>query len=78
MFGLFGSLAFLGLGICVFGWGLGYKLSLYDQSQTPSHQIPNAKLLSRDEKPTRNHDKNYHQSDLHRAYICFLVSVAGY
>jgi len=49
-FSLLGSLAFLGLGLCVFGWGLGYKLSLYDQSQTPSHQIPKAKLLSRDEQ----------------------------
>ena len=49
-FGLFGSLAFLGLAFCVFGWGLGYKLSLYDQSQAPSHQIPKAKLLSRDEQ----------------------------
>jgi hypothetical protein len=49
-FGLFGSLAFLGLAICVFGWGLGYKLSLYDQQQAPSHQIPKAKLLSGNEQ----------------------------
>jgi hypothetical protein len=49
-FGLFGSLAFLGLAFCVFGWGLEYKLSLYDPPQTPSHQIPKAKLLSRDEQ----------------------------
>jgi hypothetical protein len=49
-FGLFGSLAFLGLAICVFGWGFGYKLSLYDQHQTPSHQIPKAKLLSGNEQ----------------------------
>jgi hypothetical protein len=49
-FNLFGSLAFLGLGICVFGWGLGSKLSLYDQHQAPSHQIPKAKLLSANEQ----------------------------
>ena len=41
--------AFLGLAICVFAWGLQYKLSLYDPPQAVSHQIPRAKLLSRDE-----------------------------
>ena len=49
-FSLFGSLAFLGLAFCVFAWGLQYKLSLYDPPQTASHQIPKAKLLSRDEQ----------------------------
>jgi len=49
---LFGSLAFLGLAFCVFAWGLQYKLSLYDPPQTASHQIPKAKLLSRDEQPS--------------------------
>jgi hypothetical protein len=43
-------LAFLGLAFCVFAWGLQYKLSLYDPPQTASHQIPKAKLLSRDEQ----------------------------
>jgi hypothetical protein len=43
-------LAFLGLAFCVFAWGLQYKLSLYDPPQTASHQIPMAKLLSRDEQ----------------------------
>src|ERR1035437_4967809 len=49
-FGLSGSLAFLGLAFCVFAWGLQYKLSLYDPPQTASHQIPKAKLLSRDDQ----------------------------
>jgi hypothetical protein len=49
-FGRFGRLAFLGLAICVFAWGLQYKLSLYDPPQAASHQIPKAKLLSRDEQ----------------------------
>jgi hypothetical protein len=49
-FSLFGMLAFLGLAFCVFAWGLQYKLSLYDPPQTASHQIPQAKLLSRDEQ----------------------------
>jgi hypothetical protein len=43
-------LAFLGLAFCVFAWGLQYKLSLYDPPQPASHQIPMAKLLSRDEQ----------------------------
>ena len=49
-FNLFGIPAFLGLALCVFAWGLGYKLSLYDPPQAPSHKIPQAKLLSRDER----------------------------
>ncbi len=49
-FNLLGMLALLGLAFCVFAWGLEYKLSLYDPPQTASHQIPKAKLLSRDEQ----------------------------
>ena len=49
-FSLIATLAFLGLAICVFTWGLQYKLSLYTPPQTASHQIPTAKLLSRDEQ----------------------------
>ena len=36
--------------MCVFTWGLQYKLSLYDPPQAVSHQIPQAKLLSRDQQ----------------------------
>ena len=49
-FDLLGMLAFLGLSVCVFTWGLQYKLSLYDPPQAASHQIPQAKLLSRNEQ----------------------------
>jgi hypothetical protein len=41
--------AFLGLAICIFAWGLQYKLSLYDPPQASSHQVPQAKLLSKDQ-----------------------------
>lgn len=44
------SFAFLGLAIAVFAWGLQYKLSLYDPPHSTSHEIPEAKLLSRDEQ----------------------------
>ena len=43
------TVAFLGLAICVFAWGLQYKLSLYDPPQASSHQVPLAKLLSKDQ-----------------------------
>ena len=42
--------AFMALALSVFSWGLGYKLSLYDPPQSSSHQIPQAKLLSRDQE----------------------------
>jgi hypothetical protein len=37
------------LGMCVFVWGLGYKLSLYETPTSSIHRIPEAKLLSRNE-----------------------------
>ena len=46
------TLVFMGLALCVFSWGLQYKLSLYDPPQSISHKIPTAKLLSRDEQAT--------------------------
>lgn len=45
-------LPFVALALCVFTWGLQYKLSLYDPPQAASHQIPTAKLLSKDEQGT--------------------------
>jgi hypothetical protein len=38
------------LGLCVFAWGLKYKLSLYDPPRAASHQMPAAKLLSSKER----------------------------
>lgn len=49
-FNLLGILASLGLAACVFAWGLQYKLSLYDPPQTASHRVPEAKLLSKNER----------------------------
>ena len=46
------SFVFLGLAISVFAWGLQYKLSLYDPPHSTSHEIPEAKLLSRNEQAT--------------------------
>lgn len=47
------AFAFLGLALSVFSWGLQYKLSLYDPPQAISHQMPEAKLLSQEERPTQ-------------------------
>src|SRR5580698_143139 len=49
-FNLLGILASLGLALCVFAWGLQYKLSLYDSPRADSHKISQAKLLSRNEQ----------------------------
>ena len=46
------TFVFLGLAISVFTWGLQYKLSLYDPPHSTSHDIPEAKLLSRNEQAT--------------------------
>jgi hypothetical protein len=43
-------LAFFALAFCVFMWGLQYKLSLYDPPEAASHDIPKAKLLSKNEQ----------------------------
>ena len=76
-------LAFLGLGFCVFAWGLQYKLSLYDPPQTASHQIPRAKLLSRDEQSgTVEHPlvirTKTSTSVIYTAPSRFLDSIAGH
>ncbi len=42
----------MGLAISVFAWGLQYKLSLYDPPHCSSHEMPEAKLLSRNEQAT--------------------------
>ena len=46
------TLCFFGLAFCVFTWGLQYKLSLYDPPKAVSHEIPKAKLLSKEEQRT--------------------------
>jgi len=53
---------FAGLASCVFLWGLQYKLSLYDPPQASSHQVPMAKLLSRDEQSSTSEESAYIQT----------------
>lgn len=44
------ALLFPALALCVFLWGLEYKMSLYEPPHSVSHQIPEAKLLSKNER----------------------------
>ena len=45
------ALGLLTLSAAVFGWGLQYKLSLYQGKDSITHQMPEAKLLSQKERP---------------------------
>jgi hypothetical protein len=45
------SFVLIGLAISVFTWGLQYKLSLYYPKHSTYHQLPEAKLLSKNEQP---------------------------
>jgi hypothetical protein len=47
------SVVVVGLAMSVFVWGLQYKLSLYFPAHSEYHQVPEAKLLSKNEQPTR-------------------------
>jgi len=40
------------LGVCVFAWGLRYKLSLYSSPHSATHRVPEAKLLLTDRSTT--------------------------
>ena len=45
------SFGLLVLSMAVFGWGLQYKLSLYQGKSSIAHLTPEAKLLSQKERP---------------------------
>ena len=45
------SFGLLTLSMAVFGWGLQYKLSLYQAKNSLAHLTPEAKLLSQKERP---------------------------
>lgn len=42
----------IGLALCVFLWGLQYKISLYYPPRASFHQVPKAKLLSEKRQST--------------------------
>jgi hypothetical protein len=81
------SLAFIGLALSVFGWGTGYKLSLYYPPNSSAHLMPHAKLLSKNEqdaaknetqtKPSKKNafDKDRAESAV-SLFLMFVLAVA--
>jgi hypothetical protein len=60
-------IAFSVLALCVFLWGLEYKMSLYEPPHATSRQLPEAKLLSENEQPDRSADAARAQGSLRTA-----------
>jgi hypothetical protein len=57
-------LGLLMLSMAVFGWGLQYKLSLYQAKDSISHLTPEAKLLSQKERPVARLAMDAHPPEL--------------
>jgi hypothetical protein len=57
-------LGLLMLSMAVFGWGLQYKLSLYQAKDSISHLTPEAKLLSQKERPVATQAMDVRPSEL--------------
>ncbi len=66
------------LGVCIFAWGLNYKLSLYDPPHAPSHRIPVAKLLYGEKRTTLPELDLRHVTDLSRLLPFSLLALAGF
>ena len=73
-FSRIGALAFLGLAVCIFAWGLQYKLSLYDSSQAATHQVPKAKLLSSNEQSRTAKIALVDQTEVSSSVFCVVVA----
>ena len=77
------SMLLVTLGVCVFLWGLGYKLSLYDFHRASIHRIPDAKLLSRNEDPNATDstrlclvNSSTTEQDFSSIFLILIVSLA--
>ena len=64
----------LGLALSVFTWGVQYKLSLYDPPKAASHQMPEAKLLSKSERPAAAESPLLKDTKASAEVICVLVA----
>jgi hypothetical protein len=74
------ALLLAALGICVFFWGIGYKLSLYGPHESTIHRIPVAKLISRNEDPdaskaVRDPSSIAASAQPHASYLSLLLTV---
>jgi hypothetical protein len=61
------------LAIAVFGWGLQYKLSLYDAPDSNSNSALHAKLLSEKERPASSFDVASTRSASPQSSIFYLA-----
>jgi hypothetical protein len=84
-FCLLGTFMVWGLAFAVVVWGVQYKLSLYDPPQAPSHQIPPAKLLDKDQQANASYSPTVSRTNpsaramptAHAAmFIFFLLAVS--
>jgi hypothetical protein len=71
------QLAFIVLGLTVFCWGTGYKVSLYYPLQSSVRRIPCAKLLSRDEQQATREQAPEKQAPLQPAPLLIAAAVFG-
>jgi hypothetical protein len=62
--------------MAIFGWGLQYKLSLYQGSKSISHLTPVAKLLSQKERPAADQGLPRSQG-LHWPVLLLLMAMVG-
>jgi hypothetical protein len=61
------------LSMAVFGWGLQYKLSLYQGKDSVAHLTPEAKLLSQKERPTADGVASSPEIPFVTAFLVLLV-----
>jgi hypothetical protein len=74
--GEFLSAALLGLGLIVFLWGFGYKLSLYFPLSATSHSLLRAKAIPEQQRPSEAEDGMQRPSFMHPRRA-FMVSSAA-
>jgi hypothetical protein len=77
-FSRIGAIAFTGLAFCVFIWGLQYKLSLYDPPEAPSHHVPTAKLLSKNERSNSAESPLVVRTRTSTKVVYTVLSVVGF
>lgn len=75
--GKFLAAALLGLGLTVFLWGFGYKLSLYFPISAPSHSLLRAKAIPEQRWPSQAEDGIQRPSLKHPRGVFFVRSATA-
>jgi hypothetical protein len=77
-------MAFVALALAVFGWGTSYKLSLYHSSDSHSHELTPAKLLTSNEQSSRDKLESTgltaprHNGAVETELVLFLAVLLGF